>query len=159
MDATTAAPASTDPLDDLPSYGEALIRMVVVLVSMLIALMLLARFLPRWLGRSLTVGTAGTIRVMDSLSLEPRKRVYLLKVGEQFFLVGTSEQGVHLLADGALDGEALSQLPASQTAGTEEAGTIAKGSTFSSFAAALAGKSGSSNIAAATGNPIAKEAT
>ncbi|MEX2215512.1 MAG: flagellar biosynthetic protein FliO [Phycisphaeraceae bacterium] len=101
------APKVADTLKDLPTYGEALIRMVVILISMLIALFLAARFLPRWFSKSLTTGKSGAIKVLDSLQLEPRKRLYLVQVGQQVFLVGTSEQGVQMLADRALDSGVL----------------------------------------------------
>ncbi len=123
----------------MPSYGEALVRMVVVLVTILVALLLLARFLPRWLGKSLAVGRGGTIKVIDSLALEPRKRVYLIQVGGQYFLIGTSESGVHVLADKSLDGEQLAQT-LSNAKGDAAVVPPVSSSTMRSFAAALSAK-------------------
>jgi len=144
--AASAVPAPTtaakDPLEDVPSYGAALVRMVVVLVSILVALLLLARFLPRWLGRPASLGRGDAIKVIDSLSLEPRKRIYLIKVGEQFFLVGTSETGVHMLADKALDPAALPGGLTALNSTTTEAMTTHAGpaAAMRTFAAALSGK-------------------
>lgn len=103
---TTLTPTS-DSLDQLPSYGEQLIRMVFMLAATLVALIVLARVLPKWLGRPLLAGKSGAMRVLDTMQLEPRKRIYLVQVGQQVLLLGTSESGVHVLADQTLDGAAL----------------------------------------------------
>ena len=148
-------PKNPQALDDLPSYGEALIRMVVILISMLIVLILAAKFLPRWLNKPLTTGKAGAIKVLDSLQLEPRKRLYLVQVGEQVFLVGTSEQGVQLLADRALDSSAMLDRLASETNGGDGA-TVTKSSTSDeaavrSFAEVLRTNPGATSAANKTG--------
>jgi flagellar protein FliO/FliZ len=127
-------------LDDIPSYGEALVRMVVILAVILVALLLVARFLPRWLGKTLTTGRGGTIKVIDSLALEPRKRVYLIQVAGQYFLIGTSENGVHVLADKSLDGQQLAQALAMHNKGDAAVAPPVSSSTMRSFAAALSGK-------------------
>lgn len=102
---TPTSESKVDPLSDLPSYGEALIRMVVVLASILIALLILAKLLPRWLNRSLGHKSKGDIAVVDSIQLEPRRRVYLLRVSGREVLVGSSEQGLHTLVGELSNGQ------------------------------------------------------
>lgn len=89
--------SKNDPLANIPTYGAALIRMVVALVSILIALLILAKLLPRWLNRSLRQKGKGDIAIVDSIQLEPRRRVYLLRVGDRKVLIGSSEQGLSTL--------------------------------------------------------------
>lgn len=97
--------AKPDPLADLPTYGAALIRMVVALVSILIVLLILAKLLPRWLNRSFGQKSKGDISIVDSIQLEPRRRVYLLRVGGRQVLIGSSEQGLHTLVGEIPNGE------------------------------------------------------
>lgn len=130
---------TADPLDDVPSFGGALVRMAVVLVSIIIVLLILARYLPKWLGKTLTVSRGGVVQVVDSLQLEPRRRVYLLRVGEQFILVGTGEQGMTTLADQSLDREKLLELFNEQRT-TGGGGGGGKGKPSLSFSSVLGSK-------------------
>ena len=137
--APAPGPESENEFGDLPSYGAQLVQMVVVLLSILIGLLVLAKLLPRWLGKPPGAGRGDSIKVIDSLALEPRKRIYLVKVGEQFFLIGTSETGVHMLADKAID---PASLPAA-LAGRSGDGAVAgaqQSSVMRTFAAALSEK-------------------
>ncbi len=93
-----------DPLAGVPNFGEALVRMVVVLASILIGLLVLAKLLPRWLMRSSALRSKGRITVVDSLQIEPRRRVYLIRVEGRMLLISSSEQGLQTLATG-LEGE------------------------------------------------------
>ena len=48
---------------------------------------------------------AGPIRVAARLPLEPKKNLYVIRVGADYYLVGTSESGMHYLT--ALDKERI----------------------------------------------------
>jgi flagellar biosynthetic protein FliO len=101
-----ATRASRDPLGDLPSYGEALKHMVIALLAIIAALLLVARFLPQFLGRPRKAGAGGKmIDVVESYRLEPRKSIYLVRVAGQYFLLGSTGDRLDTLAGGPLDGE------------------------------------------------------
>jgi flagellar biogenesis protein FliO len=86
-------------LSDLPSFGESLVKMIVSLAVILTLLLILARVLPRWLGRgSARAVGGGEIEILASRPLEPRRRLYLLRVCGKKILVGSSESGLCRLA-------------------------------------------------------------
>src|SRR5262245_20608510 len=73
-----------------------LLRLVFVLAGILIlAVFVLRVAIPRFFG----VGSlrTGPITVVARYVLEPRKSLYIVQVGSEFFLVGTSETNVQLL--------------------------------------------------------------
>jgi flagellar biogenesis protein FliO len=101
-----ATRTTRDPLSDLPSYGEALKHMVIALLAIIAALLLVAKFLPRFLGKPRTAGAGGKmIDVVESYRLEPRKSIYLVRVAGQYFLLGSTGDRLDTLAGGPLDGE------------------------------------------------------
>jgi flagellar protein FliO/FliZ len=53
--------------------------------------------------------SAGPMRVVARMPLEPRKNLYIVKAGASYYLLGTSESGVHHLA--SLDPEAVGPEP------------------------------------------------
>lgn len=106
---------SGGPLDDLPTYGSAIRKALYVLAGIVAALLLVAKLLPRLLkspamrARGGGAGAGGTrlMTVIESQRIEPQKTLYLVKVGDQFFLVGSTSTGLEALSGGELDHEAL----------------------------------------------------
>lgn len=98
------APADPAALPSMPSFGWAVVQMFVVLGAIIAALLLVAKvLLPRLSQRPLLGGSGKLIQVVDTTRLEPGKSVYLIRVDQQYFLVGTSENNIRTLAGGELD--------------------------------------------------------
>lgn len=73
-----------------------LLRLVLVLAGILILAFFVLRFaIPRFFG--VDNFRTGPITVVARYSLEPRKSLYIVQVGTEFFLVGTSETNVQFL--------------------------------------------------------------
>ena len=73
-----------------------LLRLVLVLAGILILAFFVLRFaIPRFFG--VHNFRAGPITVVAQYALEPRKNLYIVQVGTEFFLVGTSETNVQFL--------------------------------------------------------------
>jgi flagellar biogenesis protein FliO len=103
-----ATRTTRDPLGDLPSYGEAVKHMVIALLAIIAALLLVAKFLPQFLGKPRAAGAGGKmIDVVESYRLEPRKSIYLVRVGGQYFLLGSTGDRLDTLAGAPLDGEKI----------------------------------------------------
>lgn len=87
-------------------FGAQLLRSFIVLTGVcLFAYLVLGKALPRIMrltpsGRRAMFGveSRGVVEVIDRLPLEPRRVVYVLKVGDSHFLVGSAEQGLSTLA-------------------------------------------------------------
>jgi flagellar biogenesis protein FliO len=116
--ATTTQPAvaqarpapARDPLSNLPSYGDMLRRTAWTLFAIVAGLVLVAKFLPRWLNASRLMPRAGRgklIEVIESHRLEPRKAIHLIRVAGQYFLISSSGDRVETLAGGPLDQERI----------------------------------------------------
>lgn len=91
---------------DLYNY----LKLIVVFVLVLVFVFLVLRvWLPRMTGmRQLS---SGPIQVVARYSLEPRKTLYIVQTAGSYFLIGTSDSGVHYLT--SLDSSALEpSLPA-----------------------------------------------
>ena len=111
--APSQLPESTQrALESSSTFGDALTRMLWMLGIAVAVLLLLARFLPKWLGVRVGPRNRGLIRIVESQVLEPRKSIYLVRVVDQFFLLGTSDQRVDVLAGGDLEPETLAKLEA-----------------------------------------------
>jgi flagellar biogenesis protein FliO len=105
-----ATRTSRDPLSDLPSYGDALKRMVISLLVIIAGVVIAARFLPRLLlgkaaaARKMAGGGSGQmIDVIETCRIEPRKTIYLVRVGEQYYLLASTGERLETLAGGPLD--------------------------------------------------------
>jgi len=73
-----------------------LFQVVLVLAGILIlAYFVLRHAIPRFFG--LDNLRSGPMTVVARYSLEPRKNLYIVQVGKEFFLVGTSETNVQFL--------------------------------------------------------------
>jgi flagellar biogenesis protein FliO len=72
------------------------LKMIVVLAGILVLAFLVLRFwLPRMTG--LQGLSSGPIRIAARFPLEPRKNLYIVETASEYFLVGTSESGIHFL--------------------------------------------------------------
>lgn len=88
-------------------FGAQLARSFLMLAGVvLFTYLVLGKGLPRLMrltpaGRRVMIGveSRGLIEVVDRLPLEPRRLVYVLKVGQAHYLVGSAEQGMTLLAE------------------------------------------------------------
>lgn len=105
--AQARAGGAQDPLDQLPSFGTALVRMVVTLAVVLGLGIGLLWLLRRRTGLGARGGGKGALRVVESCSLAPGHAVHLVQVGDQFVLVASSQSGVRSLSDVMLDNDAL----------------------------------------------------
>ena len=95
-----------DQLGELPNFGESLIRMVVVLTIMIVLMLVLGKLLPRWLSKT-GKPTGKNMQVVDQIQLEPGKKLFLVRVGGQYLLVGSDAEGMRTLADDSLDQSVL----------------------------------------------------
>lgn len=104
-----AAPATSrparDPLADLPTYGDSLKRMFWSLLAIIAGLIFVGRVLPRLLGRPRFGPRGKMITVIESHRLEPNKSVYLVRVADQFFLLGATGDRLEVLSGAPLDPE------------------------------------------------------
>lgn len=80
------------------SFGWLLVKTLLALSVILGMIVLLFRYIVPRIQGSHAPGNS-RIRIIDRIGLEPRKILYMVKVGKKHMLLGTSEQGVHKLAD------------------------------------------------------------
>lgn len=119
--AQTSSPVS-DALAGMPDLGWVLVKMLLALGAIVGGLLIAARILSRRGVAGVLGRRGGLIEVIDVTRLEPRRAVYLVRVAGQFVLLGTSETGVHTLAGGALDGEAIEAALRSRSSTTPKPG-------------------------------------
>lgn len=105
----------TREVTSLASYTYDYLKLILIFVLVLVFVVLVLRvWLPRMSGvRQLS---SGPIRVVARYPLEPRKNLYVVQAAGNYFLVGTSDSGVHYLT--TLD---TSAMEASLTAETPAA--------------------------------------
>lgn len=99
-------------VESAPSFGDALTRMVWMLAITTLLLVAVAKYLPRWLGAAQRPASRGLIKVIEARPLEPRKTLYLVQVVDQFYLLGSSEQRIDVLAGGDFEPATLEKLVA-----------------------------------------------
>lgn len=88
--------SSTEDASDL--FG-ALIQMVLVLgVVCALAYLLLGKVLPKLMRVQTPTAPHRMLEVVDRLPLDPRRSIMVIRLGERFFLVGATEQGINLLS-------------------------------------------------------------
>ncbi len=93
-----------DLIEGMPSFGWAFVKMMVVLAAILLGLLVISKWvLPRFLRTAPMRRSGAIIEVLDVRRLEPRKNVYLIRVADQCFLIGTSEAGFQTLSGGKLE--------------------------------------------------------
>ncbi|MEM7204175.1 MAG: flagellar biosynthetic protein FliO [Planctomycetota bacterium] len=80
-------------LEDLPAYGDALLQMLIVLAILVGVLYLAGRFLPALLERRRPRSSAGggKLEIIETLRLEPRKTLYLVRMLDDYVLLGATE--------------------------------------------------------------------
>lgn len=87
------------PLNNIGSAGAELfdyLKVIVILALLLAIVVIAARvWLPRMAGAG--KAAAGPIQVIARLALEPRKSLYIIQAAGDYFLVGTSDSGMHYL--------------------------------------------------------------
>lgn len=82
-----------------PGLGQTFFEMLLSLgVVCLLAYLLLGKLLPRLLRVPAASASGRLLSVVDRLPIDPRRSLMVVKMGEQHFLVGSSEQGLTLLA-------------------------------------------------------------
>jgi len=91
-------------MTSLTSYTYDYLKLIVVFGLVLVLVILVLRvWLPRMTGvRQLS---SGPIRIIARYPLEPRKNLYVVQTAGNYFLVATSDSGVHYLT--TLDASAL----------------------------------------------------
>ncbi len=87
------------PADEIGSLTQQAVdyfKLLLVLAAILILAYLTIRF---WVPNLMGVKAlqSGPIRVVARFPLEPRKNLYIVRVGSDFFLIGTSEGKIHYL--------------------------------------------------------------
>jgi flagellar biogenesis protein FliO len=90
------APTSVDPLPAINTPVMEYVEVLLVLAGVLALAHVTLRFgLPRFFG--MRTPTDGPIQMIARYPLEPKKTLYLVKVGSEVFLIGTSEGKVEYL--------------------------------------------------------------
>jgi flagellar biogenesis protein FliO len=99
------APAPADPLAGINTPLIEYVQVMLVLAGVLAIAYVTLRFgLPRFFG--LRGSARGPIETVARYRLEPKKTLYLVKVGSQMFLIGTSEGQVEYLTGVAAENAA-----------------------------------------------------
>ena len=107
---TAALLAATDPLREVSAFNELFIQMLVILGGLLVvSVVLLKLVLPRLMRKRGRRRAGAVIDVVETYRLEPRKTVYLLRVGAQYYLVGSCDGQLTTLAGEPLDNAALAE--------------------------------------------------
>jgi flagellar biosynthetic protein FliO len=103
-----------DEIGFINSQAFSYLKLVFVLGAILILAYLSVRFwLPRLSG--LRSSSAGPIQIAGRLPIEPRKTLYIIRTGQECFLIGTSDNDIHYLTS-------LNSVQA-ETPGTTQIGT------------------------------------
>ena len=93
--------AANTAVDDLNAMGSGVmdyLKLLLVLAGILIlAFVAIKYFIPRMIG--LNPSMSGPIQVLARYPLEPKRTLYAIKVGSDILLIGSSENGLHLLKD------------------------------------------------------------
>lgn len=95
--AVTQAPSGSE--FSLPDYSAALVRTLVTLGVMVVVLLLVARFLPRWLRRFAPPEQGKGISVIESRRLTPGGTLHIVRANDRTLLIGSTAHGMCTLAD------------------------------------------------------------
>jgi len=87
-----------EKLSELPSYGQEFVRMLLSLGVVLALLLVVAWFLPRWLARTRPPTSGRHLEVVDTVRLDARRALYLVRVEGELVLIGAGEGGLVRLA-------------------------------------------------------------
>jgi flagellar biogenesis protein FliO len=81
------------------SLGTQLVNTVIALGAVvLLAYLLLGKALPKLMRIEPPVANRKVMQVIDRLPLDQRRSILVVRIGEQYFLVGASEGGINLIA-------------------------------------------------------------
>jgi flagellar biogenesis protein FliO len=81
------------------SLATMLVQMVVVLGAVaLLAYVLLGKGLPKLLKVEQPLASRRLLQVMDRLMIDQRRAIMVMKMGDAYFLVGSTEHGINLLS-------------------------------------------------------------
>jgi flagellar biogenesis protein FliO len=81
------------------TFTEAFIQMVLYLGAIcLLAYLVLGKVLPRFLRIDPPIAQRRIVQVVDRLPIDQRRSIMVLKIGDLYFLVGSSEHGIGLLS-------------------------------------------------------------
>jgi flagellar protein FliO/FliZ len=99
--------------DALPSAGASLLQAIVGL-ALVLALIGAAAWVMRRIGTPLS-GSAGLLRTVASAALGPRERVVVIEIGDQWLVLGVTQQNVtplHAMPKGQLPAPGPGAMPA-----------------------------------------------
>jgi flagellar protein FliO/FliZ len=117
-------------LQEAPSMAGAVLQMIFVLGAVcLLAYLLLGKVMPRLLRMPMPGQRSRLMRVVERLPVDQRRSILLVAVGEEYFLVGASEGGLHLIS--RMDAERIRR---------DGAGAPAEPAGLSRFAEAVSGR-------------------
>jgi flagellar biogenesis protein FliO len=74
-------------------------RVFGVLAALLVSCYFLLRFLGRRMGSMRERSPGGRLELIDRLGLEPRRSVYVLRVGARYVAIASTEAGVQVLME------------------------------------------------------------
>lgn len=94
-----------DPSTSVAGAGS--IRAALLFMAAIVGLLLAGRWLRRHGGRSGDEGADGLLEIVEARRLDARRSVHLVRAGDQYFLVGSSEGRLAPLSAGAIDGDAI----------------------------------------------------
>jgi flagellar biosynthetic protein FliO len=93
-----------DPLQGVDGFGWMLLKTGIILTAVCVLAYLVIRF---WLRRFVTPTTSGAgasrLRLVQRLSIEPRRSVQVVRAGTRVLLIGVTENEIRLLCE--LDAE------------------------------------------------------
>ena len=75
------------------------LRTLVVLALVVALAYLSLRLLRRFMGKGVLKGSGDEIRVLARTYVEPKRTLLIVQVGSRFFLIGSAEQGMVMLAE------------------------------------------------------------
>jgi flagellar protein FliO/FliZ len=96
------AQAASVPLgaDSAGSVAWLVFRMIVVLVAVIIVAILVLKYVAPTLGSFANARFKGEyIEILARRSLDPKKHLWVIKVGARHFLVGSADGGVNCIAE------------------------------------------------------------
>lgn len=101
------------PAPDAPSLAIQLVKMIFTLGAVcLLAYLLLGKLLPKLLRIEPPVAQRRIMQVIDRLPIDQRRSIIVMRIGDQYFLVGASEGGIHLISK--LDSDEIDHTLATQ---------------------------------------------
>ena len=104
------AAVEVNPIGDVSRFNDLFVRMLLILGGVLVVSVILLKVGLPWLAGRGARSKHGLIEVVETHRLEPRKVVYLLRVGSQYYLVGSCDGQLTTLAGESLDNDAIAAI-------------------------------------------------